>query len=176
MKVWSNYKSEAPRKPKNKKDNTITPSLASANPVLSTASAFTKDGFRQSYFPVGHEALLYTTIDSKFLDDKLTSFPYKYEGGSVPVFKLGEVDKSYILCNHCRKWHWSCHEFSFRKYCHKAVLRYYTELNNHNVCPKGVYVVFVNFYNRSLEFFIFDEIESGNESILGGTSHLHHAK
>ena len=45
-----------------------------------------------------------------------------------------------------------------------------------NVNPEDAYVVFINFYNRALEFATFNELQSDDESVLGDTAHSHPAK
>ena len=124
VKVWSDNKSDnTPIQTKTHRDNTVIPPSASANLVLSTCSETRKDRFGCSSLPVDQNALVYTTLDSRPLVWKLACLPYKYKGGSDPIFKLGEADSSYGLCNHCGKWHWSCHELSLRKFCNKDALR-----------------------------------------------------
>ena len=152
------------------------PLPAPQNSILTQTSDRRRFGFRHSYLPVDHEALCYTTLDSRLLVKKLALLPYKYEGGSAPVYKLGEMDSNFGSCRHCGKYSWSCHEIRFGKFCHKAVLRHFESIRYRHVNPEDAYVVFINFYNCALDFSTFDELQSDDESVLGDTNHSHPAK
>ena len=133
-------------------------------------------GFCHSYLPVNHEVLLFTNLDSHLLAKKLATLSYKYKGGTVPVFKLQKMDSSYGLCRHCGQFSLSCHEICFGKICNKTVFCHNKNIRYRNVNPKDVYVIFINFYNRALEFTKFDELESDDDSVLGDAAHSHPTK
>ena len=57
-----------------------------------------------------------------------------------------------------------------------GLLCHYKDIRYRNVNPEDAYVIFINFYNRALEFSTFHEFESDDKSILGDTAHSHPAK
>ena len=83
IKVRSDYESDTT--PKQVKcaeelafEKACPPPPASPSCVLTQTSELRRFGFCHSYLPVNHEALCYTTLDSRLLAKKLASLPYKY--------------------------------------------------------------------------------------------------
>ena len=123
IKYNSDYESDnTPKRVKCDHEKLFLPPPDNPKPVLKYVYDERKFGFCHSYLPVDDEALLFTTLDSRLLSKKLATMPYKYEGGTAPVFKLDKMDSDYGTCRHCGKYSWSCHEICFGKYCNKAVL------------------------------------------------------
>ena len=177
IKHHSDYESDnTPLRVKCEHEKSFFPPPDNADDILKGVYERRRFGFRHSYLPIDDQALQFTTLDSHLLAKKLASLLYKYEGGTAPVFKLGKMDSSYGQCRHCGRSSWSCHEIRFGKYCNKAVLRHYKNIRYRGVTPEDAYIVFINFYNRALEFAKFDELESDNESTLGDAAHSHPAK
>ena len=175
--VHSDYESDETPKRKKNDEHIATPTVALRDATEVSTTDFRKDGFKHSYFEVDEEALLYTTLPKHLLAKKLATFNYHYEGYAAPSYKLGEVDRNRGYCKHCGKYSWSCHEVRFGNYCFKAVRRHFKNIKFRNICPEDAYVVFINFYNRALDFTDYDEQDdSDKEPDVGHTDHRHPSK
>lgn len=63
------------------------------------------------------------------------------------------------MCPHCRKYRWDCHEQKYGRYCVEAVKRYFEWKYTSVIKVKDAMVVFINYYNRPLDYCLFDKLD-----------------
>ena len=136
----------------------VTPKAANATDI-----PLVRNGFRYSMVNFDFEALLYSTISVNKLKKKLDSYHYKWEGAAAPAYARGEVDDEYGMCPHCRKYRWFCHEQKYGRYCVEAVKRFVEWRSTGSITPEEALVVFLNYYNRPLDYCKFDELDDPNK-------------
>ena len=147
--ITSNNLEDTPKRKENSIPSQVTPSSGSN---VARAPEHVRDGFRYSHLNFDHEALLYTTLEVEELVEKMETFNFKYEGATAPRFALGEVDCEFGMCPHCHMYRWGCCKQKFDEYCVRAVKRFTQERYTRHISVKEAYIVFLNFYNRAMDF------------------------
>ena len=132
----------------------VTPKAANT-----VSTPMMRQGFCYSIINFEFEALLYTTICPDELAWKLENYKFQWEGYGAPTYTRGCVDDDYGMCHHCKRYRWGCHKQKYGRYCVEAVKRFFEWRYSSIVTVKDAMVVFINYYNRPLDYCEFDKLD-----------------